>query len=145
MVGQCTFLTIGLSDVAWADPRRPRVELVMATTWDDTICGQILANLAFHLGETAFFPEPGTMVRDVVGSLDVADLSQRLPHIYVISPRAWQLELPLEVGPPAITIAQVFPISELEYQAWRRLGAQQFEQSLLERKIEVADLRRTGL
>ena len=32
--------------------------------------------------ETSFFPEPGTMVRDVVAALDAGDLSRRLPHVY---------------------------------------------------------------
>ena len=74
----------------------------------------------------SFFPQPGTMVRDVVGALDAGELSQRLPHVYVQSPRAWGLDLPLDVGPPAITLAQVFPISEAEYQTWRRLGVDRF-------------------
>jgi hypothetical protein len=105
---------------------------------------QILANLAFHLEETRFFPEPGTVVRDVAAALDAGELSQRLPHVYVQSPRAWGLELPIDEGPPAITLAQVVPISEDEYQAWKGLGAQRFEQSLLDRKIDIADLRRSG-
>ena len=44
--------------------------------------------------------------------LEAGDLSQRLPHVYVRSPRAWSIHLPLDIGPPAITLAQVFPISE---------------------------------
>jgi tetratricopeptide (TPR) repeat protein len=143
--GQWTFVTVGLSNAEWNEPERPRVELVLATTVDLEVCGQILANLAFHLGEVAFFPQPGTMVRDVVGALGVDDVSQRLPHVYVQSPRAWGVDLPLEVGPPAITLAQVFPISEAEYQTWRRLGADRFERAMLDRNIDVADLRRSGL
>ena len=143
--GQLTFATIGLSNAAWNEPQRPRVELLLATTVDTEVCGQILANLAFHLMETSFFPQPGTMVRDVVGSLDVGDLSKRLPHVYVQSPRAWGLQLPLEVGPPPITLAQVFPISDFEYQTWRRLGPERFEQQFIARKIDVADLRRNGV
>ena len=84
------------------------------------------------------------MVRDEVGALGAGELSQRLPHVYVQSPRAWRLELPLDVGPPAITLAQVFPISEAEYQTWRRLGAERFERTLIDRQIDVADLRRSG-
>ena len=142
--GRWSYVTVGLSNTVWREPERPRVELVLATTVDAEVCGRILANLAFHLSDSSFFPEPGTMVRDVVGALAAADLSERLPHVYVQSPRAWGLHLPLDVGPPAITLAQVFPISEAEYQAWRSLGAERFERSLIDREIDVADLRRPG-
>jgi hypothetical protein len=142
--GQWTFATIGVSNKEWPEAR-PRVELVLASTVDSEVCGQILANLGFHLTSTEFFPEPGTMVRDVVASLDAGDLSQRLPHVYVCTPKAWNVHLPLEVGPPAITLAQVFPISEAEYQSWRNQGPDRFERMLIERRVEIADLRRSGL
>ena len=143
--GLFTYLTVGLADAEWNDPARPRIELVLASTVEHEVCGQILANLAFHLSDIAFYPQPGTMVRDVVGGLGAGDLSERLPHVYVQSPRAWGLELPLDEGPPAITLAQVFPISEAEYQMWRGLGSERFERGLADRKVEVADLRRSGL
>jgi tetratricopeptide (TPR) repeat protein len=143
--GQWTYVTVGLSNAEWNEPERPRIELVLASTIELDACGQILANLAFHLAATAFFPQPGTMVRDVVGALDAGELSERLPHVYVQSPRAWGLDLPLDEGPPAITLAQVFPISEAEYQAWRRLGGDRFEHTLVDRKIDVANLRRSGV
>ncbi len=144
--GRTTYLTIGLSNAEWDASERPRVELVLASGAEPTgdVCAQIVANLAFHLAETRFFPEPGTMVRDVVGALQVGELSERLPHVYALSPRAWGISLPLDEGPPAITLAQVFPISEHEYQTWRSLGAQRFEQMLLDRGIDVTDLGRRG-
>ncbi|HEX4452843.1 MAG TPA: suppressor of fused domain protein [Kofleriaceae bacterium] len=144
-LGRWTFVTIGVSNTEWAEPQRPRVELVMASSVDTEICGQILANLGFHLSASKFFPEPGTMVRDVVGSLDAGELSGRLPHVYVKSPTAWGIHLPLDIGPPPITIAQVFPISEAEYQTWRKLGADRFERSLDDRNIDIADIRRSGV
>ncbi len=139
-----TYVTIGLSNTEWTESERPHVELIMASTLDIDGCAQIVANLAFHLADTSFFPEPGTMVRDVVGALGVDGLSTRLPHIYVQSPTIWGLELPLDLGPPAITLAQVFPISESEYQEWRRLGGMDFERQLFERGVDVTDLRRSG-
>ena len=154
------FLTVGLSNTTWpalagggsaAEGRRgsidrPLVELVLASTLDVEACGQILANLAFHLGETAFFPDPGVMIRDVIGALGAGagDLSQRLPHVYLAQPRGWSIRLPLDPGPPATTLVQVIPVSEAEYQTWRR-GVAQFEASLAARKVDVADLRRAGL
>ena len=143
--GMFSYFTVGLSDALWNEPARPRIELLLASTVEHEVCGQILANLAFHLSDIAFYPQPGTMVRDVVGGLAAGDLSQRLPHVYVQSPRAWGLELPLDEGPPAITLAQVFPISEAEYQMWRGLGAERFERALADRRVDVADLRRSGL
>lgn len=141
-LGRTTYVTIGLSNAEWAEPERPRVELVLASTIEIDACAQILANLTFHLADTRFFPEPGTMVRDVVAAAQAGELSMRLPHVYVQSPRAWGIELPLDEGPPAITLAQIVPISEREYEAWRGLGAQRFEQQLA--AIDVADLQRAG-
>ena len=140
--GTTTFVTIGLCNAEWQEAERPRIELVLASTMDVDACAQILANLTFHLSETRFFPEPGTMIRGVVGTLHAGELSERLPHIYVQVPKAWGLDLPLDEGPPAITLAQVFPISETEYQRWRELGAQRFEQQLVERAIDVTNLKR---
>jgi tetratricopeptide (TPR) repeat protein len=142
--GATTFITLGLSNAEWQEAERPRVELVLASTKDLEVCAQILANLTFHLSETRFFPEPGTVVREAVTALAAGDISHRLPHIYVQSPRAWGLELPLDEGPPAITLAQAFPISEQEYQTWKSLGAMRFEQQLVDRAIDVTDLARSG-
>jgi tetratricopeptide (TPR) repeat protein len=139
--GQFTYVTVGLSNTAWSEEGRPRVELILASTVDLDACSKILANLAFHLTAAGFFPEPGTMVRDVVATLGAGDLSQRLPHVYVQSPRAWNMDLPLDEGPPAITVAQVVPISESEYQRWRALGAGRFEREMA--TIDVADLKRS--
>lgn len=140
-----TFVTVGLSNAEWAEPERPRVELLMSSTMDHEACPQILANLAFHLAETRFFPEPGTVVRDTVAALHAGEISDRLPHVYIQSPRHLGIELPIDEGPPAITLAQVVPISESEYQLWREIGPVAFEQSLAERRVDVTDLRRTGL
>lgn len=141
--GQWTFVTIGLANQTWPDAERPRIELVLASTIDADVCGQILANLAFHLGETQFFPEPGLMVRDVVGAIGVADLSQRLPHAYVCVPRLWDVALPIDDGPPAVTLAQVVPVSESEYALWSARPAE-LELSLLAHGVDLADLRRPG-
>ena len=146
MFGQFTFVTVGLSNAEWSEDRSGRASSWCSrSTVDREACAQILANLAFHLSETRFFPEPGTMVRDVVAPRRAGDLSQRLPHVYVCSPRAWNLDLPLDVGPPAITLAQVFPISESEYQTWKGLGPARFEAMLSDRRVDILDLRRSGL
>jgi tetratricopeptide (TPR) repeat protein len=136
-----TYATIGLSNKQWAEPGRPRVELVLATQQDGEVCGQILANLAFHLHETSFFPQPGVLVRDVIGALNVPDLSQRLPHVFIGVPRVWRLRLPLDDGPPPITLAQVIPVSEAEYTLWRA-NPTAFEASFIERGIDPSNLRR---
>lgn len=142
-VGTWTYVTIGLANKEWPDAARPRVELVMATLVDAEVCGQILANLAFHLVETGFFPEHGVMIRDVVGALGAGALSQRLPHVFIGVPRAWRLRLPIDDMPPAITLAQVIPVSEAEYARWRADVAG-FEAGFALRGVEVADLMRPG-
>jgi len=141
--GQWTYATIGLSNKEWPQQGRPRVELLLATSVDAEVCGQILANLGFHLAETGFFPEPGVMVRDVVGALRAGDLSQRLPHVFIAVPRAWPVELPIYLGPPPVTLAQVIPVSEAEYKEWRANVAG-FDRSFAAKKIDVTDLRRSG-
>lgn len=141
-IGKWTYVTIGMSNQVWAEDQRPRIELILASTLDSEVCGKILANLAFHLTDTLFYPEPGVVVRDVVGALQAGDLSQRLPHVYITVPRMWELELPIDLGPPPVTLAQVVPISEAEYGVWRANVAD-LEPTLAKRKIDVADLRRT--
>lgn len=142
-IGKWSFVTVGMSNQVWAEDERPRIELIMASTLDAEVCGQILANLAFHLTDTLFYPEPGVVVRDVVGALQAGDLSERLPHVYIAVPRQWHLSLPLDIGPPAVTLAQVVPISESEYGTWRA-NVSDLEASFTTRKIDVADLRRVG-
>lgn len=143
-LGRFTFVTVGLSNAEWNETERPRIELILASTVDTDACAQILANLAFHLADNRFFPEPGTMVRDVVQAVGAGELSGRLPHVYVQSPKLWGIDLPLDDGPPAITLAQVFPISEAEYQQWRSAGSVTFEQQLAATNVDVTDLRRAG-
>jgi Flp pilus assembly protein TadD len=141
-VGLWTYATIGLSNTRWPELGRPRIELALAANVDVEVCSEILANLAFHLSSTAFFPEPGVMVRDVIGALGAGDLSQRLPHIYIQVPRMWKLALPFVAGPPPITLAQVVPVSEAEYQRWR-VDVAGFEAYLSDRDVDVTDLLRT--
>lgn len=138
---QLTFVTLGLANQTWSEPQRPRIELLLASTVDADLCGTILSNLAFHLVDTGFYPEPGVLVRDAIGALGIDDLSRRLPHVYITVPRAWELPLPLDEGPPAITLAQVVPVSEGELALWRDNPAE-LELALAAREVEVADLRR---
>jgi tetratricopeptide (TPR) repeat protein len=138
-----TYATIGLSNTRWPEIGRPRVELLLATSIDAEVCGQILANLAFHLAETGYFPEPGVMVRDVVGALAAGDLSERLPHAYIKVPRLWRLKPPIDDGPPPITVAQIVPVSEAEYHTWRG-DPGGFEAELTRRNIDLLDLKRPG-
>jgi len=77
----------------------------------------------------------------VIGALGAGDLSQRLPHIYVMVPRIWRLSLPLDMGPPPITLAQVVPVSEAEYLLWRG-DLEGFEAGLAERGVDLTELRR---
>lgn len=141
--GRVTFATLGLSEHAWPDPQRPRIELALASTIDGEICGAILSNLAFHLADAGVFPEPGVLVRDVVGALGAGDLSRRLPHVHIAVPRSWELRLPLDHGPPPVTLAQVICVSEAEAARWRD-DATDFALVLAARGVDVADLHRAG-
>jgi hypothetical protein len=142
--GQSTYVSLGLCNHQWPQAERPRIELMLASMVDDERCGQIIANTSFHMMDSAFFPEPGAMLRDVVGVLGFADWSPRLPHGYIAVPRAWQLSLPLDEGPPAITLAQLVPVSESEYQLWREHGPRRLDEALAAPGVNLADLRRTS-
>jgi hypothetical protein len=138
-----TFVTIGLPNHVWPDAERPRIELILQTIVDTEVCGQILANLAFHLADTSFYPSPGVVVRDVIGALGAGELSQRLPHVYISVPHGWTFSLPLDLGPPVVTLAQVVPISELEYDVWKK-DIDALEPALAARRVDVSDLKRSG-
>lgn len=141
--GQATYVSIGLCNHVWPQAERPRIELMLASTIDDERCGQIVANTAFHMMDSGFFPEPGAMLRDVVGVLGLGSWSQRLPHGYVAVPRAWKLTLPLDEGPPPITLAQLVPVSEAEYQLWREGGPRELDKVLA--AANLAELTRNSV
>lgn len=142
MSGQSTYVSLGLCNHVWASAERPRMELVLCSIIDDERCSQIVANTAFHLMDSGFFPEPGAMLRDVIGVLGLGEWSRALPHGFIAVPRAWKLSLPLDLGPPPISVAQLIPVSEAEYQIWRDRGPRELERTFAERGTNLADLTR---
>lgn len=142
--GLITYASQGLSNVDWPDGR-PRLEVLLAALHDVRAAPQIVANAVFHVMDTAFYPAPGTMVRDLVGVIGAGDLSLRLPHAYFSVPRRWNLRLPLDEGPPAITLTMVVPVSEREYQFWKSHGDEALEARFEEAEMEPADLRRASV
>lgn len=142
MSGQSTYVSLGLCNHAWSPAERPRMELVLCSSIDDERCAQIVANTAFHLMDSGFFPEPGAMLRDVIGVLGLGDWSLALPHGFIAVPRAWKLSLPLDLGPPPISVAQLIPVSEAEYQIWRERGPRELERALADLGTNIADLTR---
>jgi hypothetical protein len=143
-VGLTTYASQGLSNVPWPDGR-PRLEVIFATAQDSPAAPQIVANAVFHVMDSGFYPAPGTLVRDLVGVIGAGDLSLRLPHAYFSVPRRWGLHLPLDEGPPAITLTMVVPVSEREYQYWKTQGDAALEARFEEAHLEPADLRRASV
>ncbi|MBK9031038.1 MAG: tetratricopeptide repeat protein [Myxococcales bacterium] len=119
--GHVTYGSLGLSNVEWPDGR-PRIEVLLACVHDSAGMPQLVANTAFHIIDQQFYPTPGSVVRDLVGVLRLGDLSLRFPHMFFTVPRRWGLRLPLDEGPPAITITSAVPISEREYRYWKDGG-----------------------
>jgi len=142
--GLTTYASQGLSDMVWPDGR-PRLEVVLACMQDGPAAPQIVANAVFHVMDSGFYPAPGTLVRDLVGVIGAGDLSQRLPHAYFGVPRRWGVRLPLEEGPPAITLTMVVPVSEREYQYWKAHGDTALEARFSESATDLADLRRASI
>lgn len=119
--GIITYGSLGLSNVDWPDSR-PRIEVLLACRADSAGLPQLVANTAFHIIDRQFYPTPGSVVRDLIGVLNLGDLSARFPHLFFTVPRRWGLRLPLDEGPPAITITSAVPISEREYRYWKDGG-----------------------
>jgi hypothetical protein len=142
--GMVTYGSLGLSNMEWPDGR-PRIEVLLATTHDVAAAPWIVANAVFHVMDSGFYPAPGTMVRDLVAVINAGDLSQRLPHAYFTVPRRWRLRLPLDEGPPPITLTMVVPVSEAEYQYWKTHGDQALEAAFAGAVMEPADLKRASV
>lgn len=119
--GLITYASVGLSNLEWPDAR-PRLEILLACLHDSPAVPQIVAGAAFHVMDSGFYPTPGSVVRDLVGLSRAGDLSYRLPHLFFNVPRRWGLRLPLDEGPPAITVTAAIPISEREYRFWKDGG-----------------------
>lgn len=119
--GLVTYGSLGLANVEWPDGR-PRIEVLLACRVDSAGMPQLVANTAFHLIDHQFYPTPGSVLRDQVGVLRLGELSARFPHLFFTVPRRWGLRLPLDEGPPAITITSAVPISEAEYRFWKDGG-----------------------
>jgi hypothetical protein len=141
--GLVTYGSLGLSNMPWPDGR-PRLEVLLACAQDTRTAPQIVANAVFHVMDSSFYPAPGTMVRDLVAFSGGGELSQRLPHAYFTVPRPWGLRLPLDEGPPPITLTMVVPVSEREYQYWKSHGDEALESHFAEVGMEPADLRRSS-
>lgn len=119
--GLVTYGSLGLANVEWPDGR-PRIEVLLACRVDSAGMPQLVANTAFHLIDHQFYPTPGSVLRDQVGVLRLGDVSTRFPHLFFTVPRRWGLRLPLDEGPPAVTITSAVPISEAEYRYWKEGG-----------------------
>ncbi len=140
--GEVTYVSLGLCDHAWTDPGLPRLEVLLGANTDEAIIPQIVANVAFHVMDKDFFPEPGTIVRDIVAVLRAPDLSERLPHVYFIDPAPWALRMPLDHGPPRLELVTAVPVSEREYQYWKSFGPRELERIFEQSQVDLFDLRR---
>lgn len=139
-----TYASLGVCDHAWQDPSRPRVELLLGAAVDEAVVPQIIANVAFHLVDKDFFPEPGTVVRDIVAVLQAVDISERLPHVYFMDPAPWSVRRPLDAGPPRIELVAAVPVSDREYRFWKQFGPSELERVLEQARVDLFDLRRAS-
>jgi hypothetical protein len=141
--GVVTYASLGVCEHEWAG--RPRVELVLGAAADAAIVPQIIANVAFHVVDKDFFPEPGTIVRDIVAVLGSDDISQRLPHVYFMDPSPWSLRLPLDAGPPPLSVVAAVPVGAGEYAIWKQHGGGELERRFAKARVDLFDLARAPL
>ncbi len=139
-----TYVSIGFADWAWLEADRPRFEVVLASAADAEASGRIVANTVFHLMAAARYPAPGLTLPGAVEALGLAGISPRLPHAYFTVPKLWAVRLPLDLGPPVITLTQIVPIGDGELALLQRVGVAEFEQRLVAARLDVADLERRG-
>jgi hypothetical protein len=143
--GIVTYASLGVCDHAWQDPGRPRLELLLGASDDDPILPQIVANTAFHVVDKDFFPEPGTIVRDIIAVLEAGELSERMPHVYFMDASPWRVRGPLEDGPPRLDLVAAVPVTDAEYQLWRQAGARSLERRFEDAGIDLFDLGRMSV
>jgi hypothetical protein len=143
--GTVTYASLGLCDHAWQEPNRPRIEVMVGALADDAVVPQIVANVSFHVMDKQFFPEPGTVVRDIVAVLRAGELSERLPHVYFMDPSPWHVILPLEVGPPRLELVAAVPVSDREYRYWRNFGPRELERVFEQARADLFDLSRASV
>lgn len=143
--GAVTYASLGVCDHAWAEPSRPRVEILLGATADHPVVPQIIANIAFHVMDKQFFPEAGTIVRDIIAVLRAGELSERLPHVYFMDPSPWQLLLPLDPGPPRLELVAAVPVSDREYRYWRQFGSRELERVFEQARTDLFDLGRASV
>ena len=79
-----------------------------------------------------------TLVRAQLGEVDAA--LGALSSIVGAHP-----SLPLDLGPPVITLTQIVPIADGELALLQRVGVAEFEQRLAAARLDVADLERRPL
>jgi hypothetical protein len=139
-----TYASLGVCDHAWSDPDRPRVELLLGAAVDEAVVPQIIANVAFHLVDKDFFPEPGTIVRDIVAVLQAGGVSERLPHVYFMPPTPWSLFPQLDAGPPRIELVAAVPVSDREYRYWKQYGPKELERVFERARVDLFDLARAS-
>jgi hypothetical protein len=140
--GVVTYASLGVCEHEW--PGHPRIELVLGAAVDAPIVPQIIANVAFHVVDKHFFPEPGTIVRDIIAVLGSDDISQRLPHVYFMDPSPWTLRSPIDPGPPPLAVVAAVPVSPAEYQIWKQQGARELERHFAQARVDLFDLDRRG-
>ena len=142
--GVVTYASLGVCDHAWSDARRPRLELLLGASADDPVLPQIVANTAFHVVDKDFFPEPGTIVRDIVAVLEAGELSAHLPHVYFMDASPWRLRGPLEPGPPRLDLVAAVPVTDGEYLYWKQAGSRALERRFEDSGVDLFDLSRAS-
>jgi tetratricopeptide repeat protein/suppressor of fused protein SUFU len=140
--GCFTYCSLGLANADWvASGNRTRVEIGMLSIGEQEGFQEVLANTCFHVMEQRFYPAPGTMLRDVIGVLDLGEAGRRLPHVYFAAPAAWGLKETI-VAVPAIALVHAVPVSEAEYWYWREHGQPGFEALMERSERDFADFGR---
>jgi len=140
-----TYASLGVCNHAWSDPLRPRLEILLGAALDEAVVPQIIANVAFHVVDKDFFPEPGTIIRDIIAVLQAPPVSERLPHVYFMEPSPWNVRLPLDAGPPRLDVVAAVPVSNREYQYWKQFGPRELEKLFDQARTDLFDLARASV
>ncbi|TQF69336.1 suppressor of fused domain protein [Rhodococcus spelaei] len=145
--GFASYATLDLSryptNVATADGRPIRTELVTVGRADYRTMADVLAKCAFAVASGSFHVTPNTIVPNAVRE---ADPDRAMKHVLLVVPFIWpDLEILVDTEDAVSTWLQAVPISDSELQYASAHGTEQLFARLESAGADVSDIDRASV
>jgi hypothetical protein len=141
--GVTSYSTIGLSDHPMVKDGKEfptRLEIAGACATTKQRFANILVSAAFCIIRTRRLYHPGRVMPDCIREY-YPDTT--VPHLYFTAPFLWEETLrTLDCGTKQVSWLLAVPISEAEYEYFKRLGDEALEDLFEKQQIDVFDLTR---